>query len=271
MITETRPAPSSKQPEPGGARAAWIALGSIFAVATLLYGTFSIVQLLAFARTSTRDVFAEDVRSIDVRNGAGRTTIVATQGDEVVVEASITYGIQKPQNDSRVEGDQLVVRSDCSGFAQWCTVNYTVRVPPDVEVYVRGSGGGVVIEGIDGAIDASSSGGGVRVDDVGGPLRLRASGGGINAQRLRSEVVDASSSCGGVRLSFSEPPTDVAASSSGGGVTVVLPDTTDAYNVSASSSGGSVRTSEVRHDPTSARRIAVDASGGGVTVRHPGE
>jgi hypothetical protein len=271
VITETRPTSAPKPPDSNGGRAAWIALGSIFAVATLVYGVFSIVQLLAYAKTSTRTAFVEDVRSIDVRNGAGKTRIVATEDDEVVVEASITYGLQKPDNDARVEGDQLVVRSSCPTFSQWCNVSYTVYVPADVDVFVRGSGGGVSVEGITGSIDASSSGGGVRVADASGALRLRSSGGGITGERLRSQTVDASSSGGGVRLAFTAAPRDVDAHSSGGGVTVVVPETPDGYNVQASSSGGSVRTSEVRHDPASDRRIEVSSSGGGVTVRPPGE
>lgn len=271
MITETRPAPMPKPPDSSGGRAAWIALGSIFAVASLVYGAFFIVQLLAYATTSTREVFVEDVRSVDVRNGAGKTRIVATDDDEVVVEASITYGLQKPDNEATIEGDQLVVRSSCPGFSQWCNVGYTIYVPADVAVVVRGSGGGVTVEGITGPIDASSSGGGVRVVDVRGPLRLRSSGGGITGERVRSGTVDANSSGGGVRLTFAEPPRDVAVHSSGGGVTVVVPETPEGYNIQASSSGGSVRTSEVRHDPASDRRIEVSSSGGGVTVRPPGE
>jgi hypothetical protein len=74
-----------------------------------------------------------------------------------------------------------------------------------------------------------------------------------------------------VRLAFSAAPHDVTVRSSGGGVTVVLPDTPGGYDVQASSSGGSVRTSEVHHDPASDRRIEVSSSGGGVTVRPPGE
>jgi hypothetical protein len=271
VITETRPTQAPKPSGSPGGRAAWIALGSIFAAATLLYGVYSVVQLLAYAKTSTSTTFTEDVRSIDVRNGAGKTRIVATDDDEIVVEASITYGLQKPDNEATVEGDQLVVRSSCPTFSQWCNVSYTILVPKDVDVVVRGSGGGITVEGIAGAIDASSSGGGVRVTDVSGSLRLRSSGGGITGERVRSETVDANASGGGVRISFAAPPRDVAVHSSGGGVTIVVPPVADGYNIQASSSGGSVRTSEVRHDPASDRRIEVSSSGGGVTVRPPGE
>ncbi|WP_131831093.1 hypothetical protein [Frankia sp. CcI49] len=270
MITETRPGPAPRPPHRSGARAAWIAFGSVVAVTTLVYGAVSYMQLWAFDRSSTRGVFTQDVRSLDVHNGAGSTRIVATDADEIVVEAKVTYGLRKPTNESWVDGEKLVVQASCHPFlSQWCGVDYTIRVPADVAVHVRGSGGGVRVEGIDSAIDVSSSGGGVRVDDVGGPLRLRSSGGGITGQRLRSEMVDVSSSGGGVRLTFASAPSDAVVRSSGGGVTVVVPDTGEPYNIRASSSGGSVRTSQVRHDPSSPSRIDVGSSGGGVTVRYP--
>ncbi|OAA27749.1 hypothetical protein UG55_100777 [Frankia sp. EI5c] len=276
MTIGTRPAPAPEpssapsSPEPSFARAAWITFGSLVAVGTLVYGVFWYVQAWSFERTSTRAVFAADARSLDVRNGAGSTRIVATEADEILVEAKITYGLRKPTDQSWVDGEKLVVRASCSAFlGQWCGVDYTIHVPADVEVLARGSGGGVRVEGIDGAVDVSSSGGGVRVDNVGGQLRLRASGGGISGSRLRSEVVDASSSGGGVRLTFAAPPSEAKVRSSGGGVTVVVPDTGGPYNIRASSSGGSVRTSGVRHDPASPRLIDVGSSGGGVTVRYP--
>jgi hypothetical protein len=105
------------------------------------------------------------------------------------------------------------------------------------------------------------------VRDVGGVLVLRSSGGGVDGEDLRSVQVDAGSSGGGVRLSFIEPPRAVDVGSSGGGVTVELP-SPYAYDIRASSSGGGVHTSDVRHDPSSGRIIEVSSSGGGVTVRY---
>jgi hypothetical protein len=206
-----------------------------------------------------------------VRSDAGSARIVGADRDDIVVDAKITYGLQKPGNEVRVEGDTLVVDSSCSAWSNtWCDVDYTVQVPRDVTVVARASGGGLRIEGLDGPVDASSSGGGVRVTDTGGDLRLSSSGGGVRGEGLRSPVVDADSSGGGVRLTFVEAPRTVRADSSGGGVTVEVPGPF-AYNIDADSSGGGVDVSGVRHDPTSERSITVDSSGGGVTVRYTEE
>lgn len=262
-------APPPRPPDPKGARTAWIALGSIIAVATLVYGVLSVVGLLSWAHKDVQFVFDDPVTTVDIDNDAGRVRVVAGAGDEIVVDADITYGLRDADVDAHVEGDRLLVRASCPIVVfGTCNVRYTVRVPADVAVRVRASGGGITVDGVEGAVDASSSGGGVRLVDTGGPIVARSSGGGVRGEDLRSDRVDASSSGGGVRLSFASPPSEVRASSSGGGVTVEVPDTPEPYAVQASSSGGSVRTSGVRHDPDSPRIIDVRSSGGGVTVRY---
>lgn len=258
-----------RKPDPKGTRTAWIAFGSIVAVATLVYGVLSVVGLLSWARKDVQLVFDDPVTTVDIDNDAGRVRVVAGSGDEVVVNANVTYGLRDAHVDAHVEGDRLIVRASCPiVIFGTCDVDYTVEVPADVAVRVRASGGGITIDGVEGAVDASSSGGGVRLVDTGGPIVARSSGGGVRGEDLRSESVDASSSGGGVRLSFTTTPDEVRARSSGGGVTVEVPDTPEPYAVQASSSGGSVRTSDVRHDPDSPRIIDVRSSGGGVTVRY---
>jgi hypothetical protein len=271
-MTYTYPAPTT-QPSPprsSGARTAWITFGSLFAVVALAYGVMSAVGLLSYAKKDTHVAFArQGVARIDIDNAAGSTHIVGTDGDEIVVDAEVTYGVRDPRNDSHVDGDTLVVRSSCPFFPnQPCSVDYTIRVPTSVAVIARGAGGGIHVEDVDGPLDVSASGGGVRLERVSGPLRVRSSGGGVRGTDLRSDVVDVGSSGGGVRLAFLVAPTSVDAASSGGGVTVELPDTPDPYNIEATSSGGSVRADDVRRDPASARRIDVSSSGGGVTVRY---
>jgi hypothetical protein len=271
---DRRTTPSGPPPSAVGRRL-WIVFGSVFAVAALAYFTFTAVGLVAFARTSTHDVFAGDtartVTRIDLRSDAGSARVIGSDRDDIVVDAKVTYGLQKPGNETRIEGDTLVVDSSCSAWSNtWCNVDYTIYVPRGVSVLARASGGGLRIEGIDGPVDASSSGGGLRLSDTGGNLRLASSGGGVRGERLRSRVVDADSSGGGVRLTFDEPPLTVHADSSGGGVTVEVPGPFP-YNVDADSSGGGVDVSGVRHDPTSERSISVDSSGGGVTVRYTSE
>jgi hypothetical protein len=249
MITQP-PQVTRRALRPQAGRQAWIILGSIFAVITLAYGTLSVIQLFAFARATEQYTFTDVVRSVDIDNETGSTTVIGAEGDEVVVDAKIVHGFRRPDIDAQVVDGVLTVRATCSSWLDtWCIADLTVRVPRDVSLRADADGGGLRVEGIEGDVEVSSSGGGVR------------------GERLRSGVADVSSSGGGVRLSFVDPPDAVDARSSGGGVTIEVP-SPYAFVIDASSSGGGVDTSDVVHDPNADRTIRVRSSGGGVTVRY---
>ena len=115
---------------------------------------------------------------------------------------------------------------------------------------------------------ATSSDSSIVVAGIDGDVQLHSSDGGVTAADLRSPNVTASSGDGHVQLTFAAAPTQVRATSSDGGVTVVVPDTPDPYRVTASSSDGGTDV-RVRTDPTSTRVIDAHSSDGRVTVRYP--
>ena len=253
-------------------RYAWIAFGAVFVVAALFWGLVQAVSLLAFDRQRFEQSFdvaiAGTITKIDVDNGAGSVRLVGTDADSIQIDGKVVRGINEPSHTERVVGETLEIDASCSTLGNFCSVDYVVQVPRDVDVKVRASGGGVRVFGIHGALDIGSSGGGLHIEGATGDLHLRSSGGGITATELESAHADASSSGGGVRLEFVDEPTAVNASSSGGSVTVVVPRTDADYRVDASSSGGGVDTEVTRND-NSERAITVHSSGGGVTVRYP--
>ena len=255
-----------------GIRRTWIGAGAVMAVASLGWGTLQATSLLAFDRQSFRSSFTTTetaaIQRIDIDNAAGSVDIVGSDRQDIAIDGHVVRGLQAPKHSERVTGNTLEIDATCHSLSNFCSVDYDIQVPRDVAVRIRASGGGVRVTNVAGEQDIGSSGGGVRVEGADGALRLRSSGGGITAIGLRAAVADVSSSGGGVRLEFVDAPQTVRASSSGGGVTVVIPDTDVAYNVDASSSGGSV-SRDIRSDPESARSISVDSSGGGVTVQYP--
>jgi putative adhesin len=253
-------------------RKAWILAGSIFVLASVGWGTFQIVNALAYDKKQFRESFGvtttSAVRSLDIDNAAGSVKVIASDRNDIVIDGEVLRSLAKPTHHERVNGDVLEIGATCNSLGGFCSVDYDIQVPRDVDVRVRASGGGVRVSNVTGDLDLRSSGGGVRVEGATGTLFLRSSGGGITAIGLQSTVVDASSSGGGVGLEFLEEPVNVSATSSGGGVTVVIPNTRATYNIKASSSAGSV-SRDVRSDPESSRRIHVSSSGGGVTLRYP--
>lgn len=86
---------------------------------------------------------------------------------------------------------------------------------------------------------------------------------------LRSPSLEAQSSAGGVRLSFDVAPDRVRATSSAGGVEVLVPPGSGPYAVDASSSAGS-STVGVRQDPRAEHTIMARSSAGSVSVRERG-
>jgi hypothetical protein len=255
-------------PKTRSIRTAWLAGGSLFAVAMLGYGSTQTVGLLAHQRRHAHTVISTPVRAMDVSSGAGRLRIQATTDPNITIDASISDGLFSPTHHESVQGDVLVIRSSCvPTFNTFCTVNYTIRVPQGLSIKARSSGDAISVTGLNGDLDLSSSGGGVRVNGGGGRMHLSSSGGPINATGISSDTVSTNSSGGGIHVSFAQPPSNVSASSSGGAVTIDLPNTGDAYHVQASSSGGSTHT-DVRIDPTSPRLVKAHSSGGGVRVRY---
>jgi hypothetical protein len=254
-------------------KVAWIAAGALCAFASLGWGTYNAVSLLAFDRYKFHESFttaeAAAIDRIDVDASAGAVDIIGADADaRVMVEGEVVRGLSRPTHSERINGTTLEIKSDCRAAGTYCSVNYTIEVPRDVAVHVRASGGGVRSFGIDGAQDIVSSGGGVHVEGARAALTLGSSGGAVTATGIESDTVEASSSGGGVRLEFERSPTTVDASSSGGGVTIQVPDNQVSYQVDVGSSGGGART-DIRTDPDSPRRIVAHSSGGGVTVRYP--
>ncbi|MPY93632.1 MAG: hypothetical protein GEV08_11390 [Acidimicrobiia bacterium] len=262
------PQPAARAPRPAGHRKAWVVVGTVFALVSLAWGTLMVVGSVAYDRWDLHSTHDERIRAVDVE-AEGAVRIEPATGSELVVDTRVTRGLFETTTSERVEGDRLVLRSDCPAlFDVHCGADYTIQVPAGVAVLAHASGGGIQVSGVEGDLELSASGGGIRVEDASGRLDLDASGGGITATGLTSAVVAADSSGGGVSLAFARPPEAVDVGASGGGVTVELPDTPHTYRVEASSSGGLTR-NQVRTDPTSERAIEASSSGGGVTVRYP--
>ncbi len=248
-------------------RAPWLIGGSVLTVAVLGFGTLQGVGVLAHQTERTHTIISNPVRSVTV-SGDSRVRILGTDEATITIDATISKGLASPTHAAAVEGDRLVVSASCPAFLNtWCGVSYTLRIPKDLPVVVHSDGDGISVTGVDGDLDLSSSGGGITVNGGSGRQHLDSSGGSVNAKGIDATVVNASSSGGGVHLSFTAPPNDVTADSSGGGIRIDLPNSTVAYRVEASSSGGSTHTA-IRIDPASAHLIRAHSSGGGVTISY---
>ena len=283
--------PTGSGPVPGSGRGAlWLALGGTLALLIVAYGCLVLVNLLA-RETSNQTLDLADlgdlsqVERIRIDISSGSVRITGAEGhDGVTGELRVQRDLWSPEHRARLDGDTLVLETDCPVFGTlFCGVDYELTVPLDLAVDIDSSGGGLTVIGATAPLDLRSSGGGIVVRDATGPITVDSSGGGIEvidsgdveasssggSVRISGSTADravVSSSGGGVTIDFSQPPSDVRADSSGGGVTVRLPNDPDiAYDVDTSASGGSTNV-EVRTDPTAGRTIAAHSSGGSVDV-----
>ena len=247
-------------------RKAWLVAGSIAAAVTLVFGTFQVVSLLARSTDEATTTF-QAVRRLVVDNDAGSIRLRPSPDATLRIDRKETRGLTKPSYSERMEGGRLVVEADCAGPLGWCRVQLEIEVPAGVDVEASGGGGSVRADGLDAGLRLRSSGGSITVVGSGPVLDLSSSGGSVNVESARAREVKARSSGGSVRVRSAVVPDFVDAHSSGGRVTVEVPDGPTAYRVDAASSGGSART-QVRTDPTSSRRITAHSTGGSVTVRY---
>lgn len=254
------------------ARGAWKVLGGLIAAALLVLGVIQAVVGLAHEEYTEVDTFpADDVAMLDVRNSAGGVTIRGSESnsDEITVTARISHGLRRTGHRESLQGDRLVLDTSCPIFlSSFCDVRYTIDVPTDIDVVVRGAGGSVNVNDVTGDVDLNSDSGGVDVARVGGGLlRIDSDAGSVTATDVRSSDVEATSDAGGVYVGFARPPQAVWADSDAGGVEVVLPPGDEVYDVEADSDAGGVEI-DVADDPRSPRTVRATSDAGGVTIRY---
>jgi hypothetical protein len=207
-----------------------VALVAVAAIGAI--GAFVAVDLATRDHDERTTVFDDPVVAVDADVSAGSLHIVGTDDPQVTVIRKTRSGVIGPDRHEAVRDGRLVIRSDCASglFAPSCRVDYEVRVPADVAVRARTSGGTARVEGIVGDVDARSNG-------------------------------------GKVTLTYGSAPQHLKAATNGGQVIVEVPDGPETYAVDADADGGSAKV-EVRTDPRSDRVIDAHANGGTVTVRY---
>jgi hypothetical protein len=248
----------------------WIIVGSLLTLAVLGFGTYSVVNQVAHEEVTETATFAADgLKKIRLHNENGRVEIVGDDVDQISLVAEVSHGLRRTVTHADVEGDTLVVDMDCpTGIPVWCSVDYQIVVPNDLDVDVRNENGHLTLQDLDGDVKAHGDNGGVELARLSGDVDVQTLNGSVRAGGLTVDTVRAESRHGSVRLTFAEAPTTVTARTRDGAVEVVVPDDDATYRVDADSFVGSIDT-PVRIDPSSERSITATTRHGSVTVRYP--
>jgi hypothetical protein len=236
----------------------------------LLYGTGQVAGAVAHEEETVVTRYdAAGISRLDVHNDTGHVRVVGADTDEIVVTAEVSDGLRPTGHHEEVDGDTLEVRASCPMlFSEWCSVEYTIEVPADLDVVVRGDTT-LTASDLAGDVDLSTDNGRIEAARVSGDLRMESDNGRVVGTDLSSGGVDAGTDNGRVELSFAEPPRAVTATSDNGSIEVVVPKEPDVvYRVDADSDNGSVSTL-VATDRDSERTITAFTDNGSVTLRHP--
>jgi hypothetical protein len=198
-------------------------------------------------RTETRSYdLTGAVTAVAISSYGGRITVTAGSGDAVHVTETLRHTGTEPVPEHRLDATQLTFTSGCQGHRGSCGVDYRIEVPATVHATLDSAGGTITVDGLSGRLDLSSGGGTVEATGISPPALTARTGGGSS------------------HLKFAAPPGAVRVDSSGGDVTIRLPQR-QRYAVDAHAGGGDT-TIEVAVDPAAPHTIEVRAGGGDVLL-----
>lgn len=272
MITQT---PRPEQPRRGrtpGVRRGWIVGGGILTAVLLGLAFFQVLGFIARETTIVERTFdaaaLRDVRIVEVHSDRGTIEVTGADTDEVRVWSRVSRGLVAPSHRIEVEGDRLVVHSDCPVVLNdHCDVDHELTVPNDLEVVVRSSNGDVRLTDLDGAASVRTQHGDVDLTRLAGALRVEGDMGTVRATQITSPTAEVAVDHGRIELAFDATPTRVSITSSFGDVLVTVPDEPGSFAVTTTTRFGDVRNG-LRTDASSGSSIAVDSSFGDVDLRY---
>ncbi len=250
------------------ARRWWRAIGALLAVASVLWGAFSVINLLAHEESVETSMYAaSEVTRLDIASDTGSVTVLAGPGESVLIRTEISRGLGTTEATERLASGVLELRGRCRGpNAVWCSVDYVVEIPADRAVTIEASNGSVVVRGSTGDVEIDNENGRIEIDDVDGDLRVSNDNGSIVGRGLSSSQVRVDNDNGRIDLGFDDAPDSVTASTDNGSITVEVPDTDLSYGVDIRADNGSTENG-VRTDPASSNRIELSTDNGSIVVR----
>src|SRR5262249_41192472 len=146
-----------------------------------------------------------------VSNANGRTIIHGGSSASIHVVATRHFAVegQPPEvaltpNDGGVSLDLRNSPRPPFGSSGWA--DYTIAVPPGVQVIANASSGQLEIQDVSGPVQAQTSSGQIQLDNIGGELKATANSGRIRGTRLL-HVRDIQTDSGSINLQgvFSDP------------------------------------------------------------------
>jgi Toastrack DUF4097 len=280
-VPATRPprAPAPLPMTPGR----WITLmiGVPIALALIGWTGFSILTGIGRASYPVTGTIPLEKGQLVASMGGANVTLHQDQarGSAARLSGTVEYSLVHPN--FTVLG--TAVNLDCRIPSGNCGLNATLDVPANTPVDLAAGGGNVQASGLQRGVTLDTAGGDVTLSDIGGNTDLSTGGGNVNAGDLGGIVtfttaggdvtvndlfsphVTLDTGGGNVTLTFTQAPTSLDITSSGGDVSVVLPHGPAKYAISATTDGGNYSAPGLTNQ-ASANKITVDSGGGNVSI-----
>ena len=206
---------------------------------------------------------------IDVRPGDGNTIEVVAEKiahgatKEAAKEALDRIEIKDEASASLVKIETKIQRNSGGLFSGGnLQVQYTIRVPANLEVNVSTVNGGVEVTGLAGRVNAEATNGGIRGRDIGGAFEATTTNGGVDVElsKVAEAGVKLETTNGGIKLRL---PTDAKASISArivnGGI--------DTDGLTLDTIGENSRRRLDAQMNGGGPRIQLEGTNGGITIR----
>jgi hypothetical protein len=281
-----------------------LALGVPVCLALVAYTGFGLVANFGEGKYAVSYALPAGAKSLTLSDAGGQVTIKQAPVSRATLTGTARYSLIRSTVTEHTAGGRTTIGNHCPlTLVGDCELDATVSVPVGLPVAASTGGGNASVTGATGPVTLSSGGGDLSADDVSGPLSLSTNGGNIQVNAITAHTLTASSGGGDITadgvssatftanttggniqatvssarvtagsgggdidIVFMSVPLNVQVSTSGGNITVVLPANGVKYDVSASTSGGSVNDSRLGKDTTSKNVITATSGGGHITL-----
>lgn len=260
--------PPSRSSRSAGARAlGWFA--ALIAVATVGYGAWVLLNLVAARTTySTRTFAATDTVVFDMGDSSVR--VVADRTDRVVVERKVLRGLTGVDTGVQREGDALVVKGAClSNFNVVCSVSTTVHVPADTDLAGHTGKGSVRVQGVRGSLHLSTGNGSFHVQSATGRIWLHTGNGSVRVSNATPSSLDLRTGNGSLHSALESVPGDIRLRTGNGSIELTLPKGAPPYALESHTGNGSVE-NRIVTDPRAPRHLAVRTGNGSIHLGYAG-
>lgn len=206
----------------------------------------------------------DPITQIQFEQAAGDLEIVVQEDQAgVSLTRTVHWRGNEPESLDRIDQDTLFLGLDCDD--SWdCWVDYTLTVPPGLNVRGETRAGDVVIQGPVGEVHVSTEAGDVELGCASGPVFLETMAGDVVANCISAAQIEVYSGAGDIELVLDATPERVEISAGAGDVDLTLP--SGDYDIQVESLAGDIQIEGVNQTQGADSIVTISTRAGDIDV-----